>query len=177
MQITPVTKDLAEKSLPVITAAFATAAHSDGNEAELVANLRQSKTYRPEYDAVAVSDDGRVLGHAMLSLAQVVAADGQQWPIWVLAPVAVLPTEQKRGLGTALIMYLEAMAFGDGIRAISVLGDPAYYGRFGFVPASQYRITAPFTVADENFMVRELQAGGLAQVQGVLRYDPAFGIN
>lgn len=94
-----------------------------------------------------------------------------------VGPIAVLPTEQKRGLGTALIMYLEAMAFGDGIRAISVLGDPAYYGRFGFVPASQYRITAPFTVADENFMVRELQAGGLAQVQGVLRYDPAFGIN
>lgn len=40
MQITPVTKDLAEKSLPVITAAFATAVHSDGNEAELVAKLR-----------------------------------------------------------------------------------------------------------------------------------------
>ncbi|WP_040535621.1 GNAT family N-acetyltransferase [Schleiferilactobacillus shenzhenensis] len=176
MQITPVTPDLAAKSLPVIADAFANAAHSDGHEADLVTALRHSSDYRPEYDAVAVNDEEAVLGHAMLSKAAVVADDGQRWPVYVLAPVAVTPAEQKKGLGTALVMYLETMAYGDGIRALSVLGDPAYYGRFGFVPARPFGITAPYEVADENFMVRELQEGGLTGVHGVLHYDPAFGL-
>ncbi|KRL11323.1 GNAT family N-acetyltransferase [Schleiferilactobacillus perolens] len=177
MQITPVTPDTAQKSLAVITAAFAQAAHSDGNEAQLVQKLRAGETYRPEYDVVAVNDDQAVVGHAMLSKAQVVAESGQAWPVWVLAPVSVLPADQNKGLGTALIMYLEAMAFGDGLRAIAVLGDPGYYGRFGFIPASQYKITAPFTVADENFMIKPLMEGALTDVHGRLHYDPAFGIH
>ncbi|WP_461226295.1 GNAT family N-acetyltransferase [Lacticaseibacillus suihuaensis] len=171
MKIQPVTKDYLAPSVALVTAAFATAAHSDGNEGPLVAKLRQSATYHPEYDAIALADDGTLIGHAMLSEASVGATK-----LFVLAPLAVAPAHQHQGVGSALIAYLEAVAGEDLRRAISILGDPAYYGRFGYGPAARFGITAPFPVADENFMIRELIPGGLRGVTGRLQYDPAFGL-
>ncbi|WP_225048565.1 GNAT family N-acetyltransferase [Lacticaseibacillus kribbianus] len=171
MKIQPVTQEFLAPSVALVTAAFATAPHTDGNEGPLVAALRRSATYRPEYDAVALADDGTLIGHTMLSEASVGDAK-----LFVLAPLAVAPAFQHQGVGSALIAFLEATAGEDLRRAISILGDPAYYGRFGYGPAAKFGITAPFAVADENFMIRELIPGGLSGVHGTLRYDPAFGL-
>lgn len=176
MKITPVTPTTAAASLPMITAAFLTAAHSDGTEAALVTRLRQSPTYRADRDIVAVTDDGQVVGHAMLSTAQVVNDAGQAWPVQVLAPLSVAPDFQGQGLGSALLNYLIVQAGEDQVRAISILGDPGYYGRFGFGPASEFAITAPMPDVAPFFLIRPLRANGLAGVHGVLQYDAAFGL-
>lgn len=176
IKISPITDTQKPASLALITAAFLTAAHADGNEAALVAALRQSPTYHPDYDVVATAEDGTLLGHALLSQAQVVADTGTPRPVFVLAPLAVAPAHQSEGVGAALISYLQMQAGEDERRAISVLGDPAYYGRFGFGPAADYGITAPFDVPTANFMIKEICQGGLANVHGELHYDPAFGL-
>lgn len=176
MKITPVTPATAAASLPMITAAFLTAPHSDGTEAALVSRLRQSPTYHADFDVVAVTDDGAVVGHAMLSAAQVVSDHGHAWPVLVLAPLSVAPAYQGQGLGSALLNYLVVQAGEEQVRAISILGDPGYYGRFGFGPASDFHITAPMADVDRFFLIRPLRANGLAGVHGVLHYDPAFGL-
>lgn len=130
MRIQPVTKPYLNASLAVIAAAFANAPHTDGHEAELVTALRQSPAYHPDYDVIAVNDNDHVIGHAMLSPA-VVVGETTRWPLFVLAPLAVHPDVQNRGVGGALLTYLEIQAGEDARRGIAILGDPAYYGRFG----------------------------------------------
>lgn len=172
MQIETVGKATLASSLELITMAFATAAHSDGHEAELVAALRQSAHYHPEFDVVAVVE-GQAVGHALLSEARV-CVDGT--PVLVLAPLAVLPAYQNQGIGGALIRELELRAADAKFLAISILGDPDYYGRFGYRPADEFEVTAPMAVESKYFMLKVLGDGRLDGVGGELRYDSAFGI-
>jgi putative acetyltransferase len=92
-------------------------------EAKLVDGLRQSG------DAVislVAERDSRLIGHVLFSkLKAPMRALG-------LAPVAVHPSFQKQGVGLALIREGLAQAKKDGWMCVFVLGDPAYYGRFGF---------------------------------------------
>lgn len=173
MKIKPITPNQFDASLDVIKQAFAGAAHTDGHEAELVAKLRKSPTYDPDYDVIATSDDGAVIGSALLSQAKIIS-DAQTWPVFVLSPLAVLPAYQHQSVGSNLIKYLEMQAGEDERMAISILGDPKFYGRFGYLPASQYDITGPFTGAE--FMIKPIREGGLDNVSGRLEYDPAFGL-
>ncbi len=172
MRIEPITDQYLDASLKTITAAFATAKYTDGHEAALVQRLRQSPTYHPEYDAVALNDDDEVIGYALLSQALVAA----KWPVFVLAPLAVHPAWQHRGVGSALLTYLEVQAGEDARRGLSILGDPAYYGHFGYRPVSEWQITPPAGIPAEFFLFKELLPGSMATVTGELAYDPAFGI-
>ncbi|WP_179393927.1 GNAT family N-acetyltransferase [Lacticaseibacillus absianus] len=149
--------------------------HADGDEAALVARLRHSATYRSADDVVALSDDGTLIGHALLSQAAVVGPT-HEWPVFVLAPLAVHPDWQGQGVGSALLTYLAVQAGEDARRAIAILGDPGYYGRFGYQPARDFGVTAPFAVPDANLMLKAIVPGGLTGVSGTLRYDPAFGL-
>ncbi|MCI1987451.1 MAG: N-acetyltransferase [Lactobacillus sp.] len=173
MRIEPITAQYLTESLHVIQAAFATAPHTDGHEADLVKALRQSPTYHADYDVVALNDAGQVIGHAMLSPATV---GDKQWPLFVLAPLAVRPDSQGQGVGGALLTYLEIQAGEDARRGLSILGDPAYYSRFGYQPAKNFGITAPTAVPEENFLLKELFPGGLQGVSGQLQYAPEFGL-
>lgn len=173
MKIQPIAPSQFSAAVALVTAAFANAPHTDGHEGELCTKLRQSPTYRPEYDAVATTDDGTVVGSAMLSAARVMG-EAATWPVFVLAPLAVLPAYQGQGIGQNLLQYLEVQAGEDERLAISILGDPAYYGRFGYRPASQYGISGPFT--GPEFMIKPIREGGLYNVSGELIYDAAFGL-
>ena len=55
-----------------------------------------------------------------------------------------------------------------------IIGHETYYPKFGYVPASQYQIKAPFEVPDKNFMIKELTDGGLEGKSGVIHYSEAF---
>ncbi len=73
--------------------------------------------------------DGALVGHIALTKARVAAT-----PVALLAPLAVAPDHQRTGVGSALIRAgFDAMAK-HGMAAVCTLGDPAYYGRFGFKP-------------------------------------------
>ncbi|WP_407893788.1 GNAT family N-acetyltransferase [Lacticaseibacillus sp. N501-2] len=172
MRIEPIQPKYFDESQQVVKAAFETAKHSDGDEFQLIKRLRQSADYRPQYDAIALNDAGQVIGHAMLSLAHV-----GQTPIFVLAPLAVLPAYRNQGVGGALITYLEVTAGEDMRRAISILGDPKYYGRFGYTPAADFDITPPAGIPAEYFLIKPLFDGALAHVTGELQYAAEFQLD
>ena len=92
----------------------------------------------------------------------------------VLAPLDVLPAYQGKGIGAAILLELEKRAKILDYSFISILGHESYYPRFGYVPASQYQIQAPFEVPNENFMIKELIDGRLEGKSGVIQYSEAF---
>ena len=73
-----------------------------------------------------------------------------------LAPLAVLPAHQRRGIGSELVRRGIDDCRDAGYRAVLVLGEPAFYQRFGFTKASLHGIRCPFDVPDEAFMAAEL---------------------
>ncbi len=152
------------------------AAFKQDNEVELVKQLREAKTFIPELSMVAILDD-KVVGHAMLSPAFIEKADSERIEVLALAPVAVHPDYQNQGIGKKLINSLLALTevrFGDIYRGIIVLGDCSYYSKFGFVPASQFGVCAPFKCEEQNFMAMAISNNALANCQGEVIYPKAF---
>jgi len=141
----------------VVQAAFGRAA-----EAQLVDRLRG------DGDAVVslVADEaGAIVGHVLLS--------GLRAPFKALglAPVSVRPERQGAGVGSALVREALARARTDGWDAVFVLGDPAYYRRFGFDPEAAQGFGSPY--AGPHLMALPLK-GRLPVTQGRVDYAPAF---
>jgi len=161
----------------VVETAFTGIEYTDHDEHQLIGRLRKSPLYRPTFDVLASTAAGEVIGFAMLSVATVNQQPTTGQPLLVLAPLAVLPAYQGQGVGSALVRELERRAHIAGYPAISILGDPSYYGRFGYTAAAAFNITAPFEVPAENFMLHELTPHALTHYHGKLHYDAAFDIN
>jgi putative acetyltransferase len=140
------------------------------DEARIVAALREAAGFDPELSLVAIID-GRPVGHLLLTPV-IIEGPGEFGGSVALAPMAVLPGLQRRGIGSGLVRAGLEAARARGHRAVLVVGHPEYYPRFGFVPASRFGIRAPFEVPDEAFLARELVPGGLAGVIGTVRYPP-----
>lgn len=112
----------------ITTAAFADAPHSSGTEGRIVEALRQAGALT--ISLVATSDDGDILGHVAFSPVQIDRTPGR-W--YGLGPVSVTPGLQRRGVGGALIREGLARLAAANADGCVVLGDPAYYRRFGFL--------------------------------------------
>lgn len=107
-------------------------------EVRLVDELRAGPDWLGRLSLVAVVD-GEVVGHICCSRGRLEAVV----PALGLGPLGVLPNHQRRGVGTALMQAVLGAAMALGEPLVCVLGDPGYYRRFGFVPASQLGIQAP----------------------------------
>jgi putative acetyltransferase len=142
-------------------------------EARLVEALRAGPTHLAGLSLVA-EEAGCVVGHILFTRVYIHTAAGEQVASACLAPMAVRPEWQRRGVGGALVRTGLAACRAAGETNVNVLGHPEYYPRFGFVRASRYGITCEYAVPEEAFMVQELQAGALAGVGGVVRYPVAF---
>jgi putative acetyltransferase len=136
-------------------------------EADLVDALRDAEALT--FSAVAVSAE-RIIAHVGFSR---VTIGGKQGALG-MAPVAVAPHLQGRGVGRSLVRWALDECEHDGHTVIIVLGDRKYYARFGFVPASQFGIECPFPVPPEHFMAIELTPGAASGLRGVVRYHPEF---
>lgn len=158
-----------EKIRHVVTEAFKTAEHSDGNEQNLVETLRKSQSFIPELSLVAVKDD-ELVGHILFTKAFV-----NKTEVLALAPLSVLPAYQNQGIGLSLIRRGHEIAKSSGYKFSVVLGHARYYPKAGYVPASRYGIKAPFEAADENFMAICLNDTD-CRLNGIIRYDAAFGV-
>jgi putative acetyltransferase len=87
----------------------------------------------------------------------------------ILAPLAVVPAFQRRGVGRALIEHGARVLAESGVKLIFVLGDPAYYTRCGFGPATPHGLRAPYPIVpEEAWMVRSLVPGLLGKVEGTV---------
>lgn len=91
-----------------------------------------------------------------------------------LAPMAVSNVLQHQGIGSALVRSGLEQCKKQGVQAVTVLGHPAYYPRFGFVPASGFAICCPWQVKEDAFMLLELNQGTLTGKSGQVVYHPAF---
>ena len=141
---------------------------SDG-EADLVDALR---TQASPLISMVADDDGVVVGHILFS--PVTLTGHETIPIAGLAPMAVAPSRQRSGTGSALVRAGLSACREQGFAAVVVVGHPEYYPRFGFQPASQLGLTCEFEVADEAWMTLELTNGVLRGCHGTVRYHPAF---
>ena len=161
-------KDYAEV-YNVIKKAFMSAEHCDGNEQDLVVNLRESNNFIPELSLVAI-DDNKIVGYILFTKIRI-----GKYEELALAPLAVLPEYQKQGIGKKLIEEGHKKAKKLGYHYSIVLGSERYYPKLGYVPASQYGIKAPFEVPNENFMAIELNNTDV-EITGVVEYAKEFGI-
>jgi putative acetyltransferase len=139
-------------------------------EADLVDALRANG--KVVLSLVAVEGD-EVVGHILFSGVDIEYA-GEQYAAVGLAPMAVLPEFQGRGVGSQLVRAGLEQCRRAGHRSMVVLGHPEYYPRFGFVPASRYGIKSEYDVRDEVFMAMELSEGALSGRGGTARYQPEF---
>jgi putative acetyltransferase len=123
----------------VTRAAFAGAPHRSGTEAAIVDALRAAGALTL---SLVATEDGRIVGHAAFSPVGIAGGDGA-W--FGLGPVSVEPSRQRRGIGRALVTRGLERLRELGASGCVVLGDPAYYGRFGFASdgALSYRGLPP----------------------------------
>jgi putative acetyltransferase len=141
-------------------------------EAQMVDKLRRDGDFIPELSLVAVVE-GRVAGHILFPPITITSPEGSV-PALALAPMAVLPEWQGRGIGSLLVKEGLAACRRLGHRIVVVVGHPGYYPRFGFFPARERGIDVPFPVPDEAFMVIALAEGSLEGIHGTVRYPRAF---
>lgn len=158
-----------EQVYNVIKIAFEKAEHSDGNEQNLVMALRGSNSFIPELSLVAVNEN-KIIGYILFTKVKI--GDSTQL---ALAPLAVLPEHQKKGVGTKLIKEGHKIAKQLNYNYSIVLGSNKYYPRLGYIPASKYNIRAPFDVEDDYFMAIKLNENAKT-IKGTVEYHKAFGI-
>ncbi len=157
----------------VIQEAFDPMPFSTGKEWELVEKIRQSEGYIPGLALVAVCE-GIIAGHLLISLGEIEGKKKKQG-VLVLGPVSVLPAFQHQGIGREMIRIGITAAKRLPLGAMIVVGDPAYYGHFGFQLAVPQGIHLPFGFdEDEYLQVLELQPGTLKRLTGVVKYPATF---
>lgn len=147
----------------LVATAFAVAPHASGTEAAIVTALREAGAL--ELSLVALRA-GRIVGHVAFSPVRIGGAPGG----WRgLGPVAVAPDCQGQGIGSALVRTGLARLRDAGAAGCVVLGDPAWYGRFGFAPDPALRLPG---APPEYFLCLAL-AGSVPA--GDVAYHAAFG--
>ena len=141
------------------------------DEAALVDALRT--VARPFVSLVAI-EDGQVVGHIFFSPVSTEGSSPAPAAMG-LAPMAVAPEWQRRGVGSLLVREGLDVCRAGGCEVVVVVGHPGYYPRFGFVPANRKELSCEYDVPDDVFMVAELRPGALSGVRGMVKYHEAFG--
>lgn len=150
----------------LIKTAFLEAEHRDGDEQDFAVRLREGENYIPSLDLVAECD-ATTAGHIMFTKTYVTRPDGSRYDTLLVAPLSVLPPYQRTGAGSALMREGLRIAAEMGYGAAFLVGDPAYYRRFG------YRLTSHYGIAHESLpaeyvQVIELSPGALKGVTGIV---------
>jgi putative acetyltransferase len=129
-------------------------------EAKLVDAIRESDRFVPELSLVAVSE-GQTHGHVISSYVDLEPGARR---VLQVGPLAVLPSHQRRGVGSALMEETIRIADARGEQLLLLEGNPKYYERFGFTPSDAVGIEPPPEApGPQYFMIRPL-----------VGYDPAF---
>jgi len=137
---------------------------------ELVKNLLVDPTAEPVYSLIAVEQD-TVVGHVLFTRVHLEGVENNI-AAQILAPLAVHPDSQAKGIGKKLAMTgLDALRKSK-IQLVFVLGHPGYYPRCGFTPAGVCGFEAPYPIPSEHasaWMVQDLTPGILGTIKGKIR--------
>jgi len=138
----------------LVQTAFQTAYYAEGDEQDFVNQRRNAAEYIPELALVLKKAD-RIIGHIMLTHTWVDNAIGQH-PVLLLAAVCIDSSFRNQGIGTLLVKEALQRAEHLGHEAVIVVGNPAFYGRFGFRPAIEFGIGNASQIEDQYVLALEL---------------------
>lgn len=143
------------------------AAFGEDDEAQLVRSLLRDPSALPLLSLLA-REGGRAVGHVLFTAARL---DGTPRTVSaaILAPLAVVPEAQRRGIGRRLIERGVQLLSESGVELVFVTGHPSYYPRHGFEPAGSLGFEPPFPIPpkDESaWMVRALRTGLIGSIRG-----------
>jgi len=143
-------------------------------EAELVRDLLQDPSAKPCLSLLA-TEEGEAVGHILFTRVEISPGPDSLPPsapaplAAILAPLAVLPSAQGKGVGGGLIREGLRQLARSGVELVFVLGHPGYYPRYGFRSAGAMGLEAPFPIPEEQaeaWMVAPLHPGILGEVKG-----------
>ena len=146
------------------------AAFGRTDEAEVVDRVRAAY---PETFSLVATEFDRIIGHIMFSPMRIEPGKTGLRAVG-LAPLAVHPDAQGKGVGSALTFAGLEECRRRGYDLAFVLGHPSYYPRFGFRTTKTYGLVCEYPVSEEAFMVVELSTGALEDCQGTVFYVPEF---
>lgn len=148
----------------LVTAAFLTMPYADGTEAAIVERLREAGGF---HLSLVADEGGAVIGHVAASAATLDGVAGWSG----IGPLAALPGWQGRGVGSALMTAALRLLAPQGHRGVVLVGDPAYYARFGLVACPGLTCTG---VSADN--VLGLPFAPHPAPRGAIGFHPAFGL-
>jgi putative acetyltransferase len=138
--------------LGLVRDAFSVDGRDRQEEATIVIHSWASGLIPIGLELVAIDQDA-VVGHVLASLGDL---GGEKVP--GVAPLAVSPSRQRNGIGSALMFELLRRAEAAGFPLIVLLGSPGYYRRFGFEPSGPLNITYPPVGDNPAFQARRLSS-------------------
>jgi predicted N-acetyltransferase YhbS len=156
----------------LVKQAFANLEISDKTEQFLVERLRKSNAFIPELSIVA-ENENKIVGHILLTKLKIINKE-TEFESLSLAPVAVLPEFQNKGIGRKLILHAHKIAKELGFKSVILVGHENYYPRFGYELTSKYEIKLPFEAPEKNCFVIEMVENGLKGVSGEVVYPEEF---
>ena len=142
------------------------AAFGSNDVADLTRDLLNDPSARPLLSLLAF-EDGKAVGHILFTTAHLDPESGLS--VSILAPLAVLPDYQNKGIGGKLVNTGLEILSKAGVELVFVLGHPTYYPRFGFVPAGRLGLSAPYPIPEKDtdaWMVLSLKPGLIGRVSG-----------
>ncbi|MFC0437518.1 GNAT family N-acetyltransferase [Kutzneria buriramensis] len=137
-------------------------------EAPLVDELRVDPGWLPTLSLVATDNGGAIVGHVVATRARV-----GEFAALGLGPLSVHPSHQRRGVGSALVHAVIGAADALDEPLVALLGNPAYYHRFGFRLSDEFGIRPPVAEWQPHFQVRPLTAYS-PTIRGTFTYATPF---
>jgi putative acetyltransferase len=147
-------------------------AYGREDEARLFVSLGGSPDFLPQASLVA-DNEGQLVGYVLFLKASLVCPNDNHAAL-AMALFAVLPEYQRRGMGERLIRHSLERCRGINQHLFFVIGDPAYFSRFGFQDAAALGLEADFAVPKASLQGLDLTGKVLGTVRGKVRYPQAI---
>lgn len=157
-----------DKIYKLVELAFKTAQVSDGKEQDFVLKLRAGAGYVPELALVAEKEN-EIIGHIMLTKQFIETQKGNSEGL-LLAPLTVAIEWRNKGIGIQLVKESFKLAKIKGYKSVFVVGNPAYYSRFGFKQSTKFGISNTQGIPEQYVQACELVPGALYNIQGYISF-------
>ncbi|MDX2446449.1 MAG: N-acetyltransferase [Desulfobacterales bacterium] len=144
-----------------------TEAFGHSKESKLVNDLLNDDSAKPLLSLLAIDED-EAIGHILFTRVRITGNE-DALSAMILAPLAILPEAQGKGVGGKLIKEGLKQLSDLGIDLVFVLGHPEYYPRFGFKPAGARGFEAPYPIPTKDasaWMVQEFKPGVIDNFSG-----------